>query len=101
MNWKFWKKKKIKKLKDKKYTFPCSICVVRSACDYSKPCDKLEMDNNKIMELFSKYNCCIDCGGKSFMEGPSGGAATNIKCNGCGHWFNVALPLFIHRIHTP
>ncbi len=99
MNWKFWKKKKDVKIE--KYKFPCKDCIVKSACDLTKPCDKLEMDNKKVMKLFLKYNCCIDCGSKSFMEGPSGGAAINVKCNNCGHWFNVALPLFIQRIHTP
>jgi len=95
MNWKFWKREK----KEKVAKFPCSSdnCLVRMAC--TKPCEKIEMDNDKLMDLFMKYKCCPDCGEESFMEGPCGGAAQNVKCNGCGHWYNWALPLFIERIH--
>jgi ribosomal protein S27E len=71
--------------------------LVQAAC--TKACDKLEMDDDKLKELFLKYNSCPDCGCETFMEGPSGGMATNVKCNGCGHWFNFGLPLFIQRIH--
>jgi len=81
------------------YKFPCSSkeCLVRVSCKQS--CDKIEMDNEKLRELFLKNNGCPDCGSEKFMEGPSGGMATNIKCYGCGHWFNMGLPLFIERIH--
>lgn len=80
--------------------FPCSDkdCLVKMVCN--KACDKIEMDDGKLKDLFLKYNACPDCGSESFMEGPSGGAATNVKCNGCGHWFNLGLPLFIQRIHV-
>jgi len=105
MNWKFWQKPKelieraIDEAMTKHYKFPCSSdnCLVRAAC--TKPCEKIEMDDEKVKELFLKYNACPDCGTDSFMEGPSGGMATNVKCNGCGHWFNLGLPLFIQRIH--
>jgi len=102
MNWKFWKKvKKAKQTIEKKvHTFPCSAdgkCLVVTSC--TKACDKIEMDDRKVMELFMKYNACPDCGSEKFHEGPSGGAATNVKCAGCGHWFNMGLPLFIQRIH--
>jgi len=81
------------------YVYPCSEdnCLVRMAC--TKPCDKLEMNEDKIMDLFLKLNACPDCGSDQFMEGPSGGMATNVKCLGCNHWFNLGLPLFIQRIH--
>ena len=82
-----------------KYEFPCSSdkCLVRAAC--TQACDKIEMDKDKLKDLFEKHECCPDCGGESFMEGPSGGMSQNVKCGGCGHWFNLALPLFIERIH--
>jgi len=102
MNWKFWEKLKEEKesvLSLDKYEFPCSSdnCLVRAAC--TKACEKIEMDDNKLEALFMKYNCCPDCGNTGFMEGPSGGASTNIKCAGCGHCYNMALPLFVQRIH--
>ena len=93
MNWKFWKKE------DEIVKFPCSdkTCLVRVSC--RQACDKIEMNDDKLKDLFLKYNACPDCGSESFMEGPSGGMATNVKCNGCGHWFNWALRVFIERIH--
>ena len=82
------------------HKFPCSSdnCLVRAAC--TKPCEKLEMDDNKVKKLFEKYNACPDCGSENYIGGPCGGAAQNIKCAGCGHYFNLGLPLFIHRIHV-
>ena len=93
MNWNLWKRK------INGYKFPCKedICLVRAAC--TKACEKIEMDDKKVMKLFLKYNVCPDCGSENFKEGPSGGGATNVKCSGCGHWFNLGLPLFIQRIH--
>ena len=81
------------------YEFPCSDkkCLVKVSC--TKPCDKIEMDDDKLKDLFLKYNGCPDCGSEAFYEGPSGGMATNVKCQGCGHWFNMGLPMFIQRIH--
>lgn len=98
MNWKFWKRNK-KEFK-KAHTFPCSSdeCLIRmSKC--RQACDKIETDNEKVMELFMKYDKCPDCGSTKFMEGPSGGMCTNVKCSWCGHWFNMGLPMFIERIH--
>jgi rRNA maturation protein Nop10 len=95
-------KKKIKNLFIKrKELFPCKNCLVSPTCNFSKPCDKLEMDNNKLKELFLKYKCCPDCGSKTYHEGPAGGASINIQCDGCGHNFNMALPLFVERINIP
>ena len=106
MEWsKLWKKSK-KMLKTEKgmviaekYQFPCSSdnCLVRAAC--TKPCEKLVMDDEGIRELFNEHKACPDCGSSQFYEGPSGGMTTNMKCAGCGHWFNVGLPLFVQRIH--
>jgi len=104
MNWKFWNEKSkfgklIEKIISNKPKFPCapeSNCLVLPAC--TKPCDKIEMDDNKIRDLFLKYKGCPDCGGKIFIEGPSGGICTNVKCDGCGHYFNMALPLIVERI---
>ena len=106
MNWKFWQTKKVKDIINNVTDtitqiekFPCSSdkCLVRAAC--TKACEKIEMDDDKLKDLFLKYNACPDCGSEKFMEGPSGGMATNVKCSGCGHWFNLGLPLFIQRIH--
>lgn len=105
MNWSWlnaFKKKEPIEIKEEKSPvekFPCSSdnCLVRMAC--TKPCEKIEMDDEKVKELFLEYNACPDCGCETFMEGPSGGMAQNVKCNGCGHWFNLGLPLFIQRIH--
>lgn len=81
------------------HKFPCSDdnCLVRVAC--KQACDKLIMDEDKLKDAFLEDKACPDCGSESFHEGPSGGMATNVKCAGCGHWFNLGLPLFIQRIH--
>lgn len=76
--------------------YPCVGCVVFASC--TKMCDKLEMDEDKIFKHFMEYNTCIDCGSEKFSEGPTGGMCVNVKCVSCGHWFNLALPLFIQRI---
>ena len=60
--------------------------------------DKIEKDNTKVKELFLKYGRCPDCGSDQYLEGPCGGLAQNIKCVGCGHEYNMGLPLFIERI---
>ena len=92
------KYKPISKLTIKKeIIFPCKDCVVLpSGC--RALCDKVEMDNIKVKELFLKHKCCIDCGSTHLLEGPSGGMSQNIKCGNCGHKFNLGLPLFIERI---
>ena len=56
------------------------------------------MDNKKVMDLFLKYECCIDCGSVQLLEGPSGGMSQNVECAKCHHKFNLALPVFIERI---
>ncbi len=42
----------------------------------------------KVMDLFLKHKVCPDCGSSNFLEGPTGGGAQNVKCSGCGHWYN-------------
>ena len=76
--------------------FPCRRCDIKDVCEHA--CDLVELDDNKLMEKFLEHNACPDCGSDKFIEGPSGGAATNVRCRGCGHYFNFGLPLFIHRI---
>lgn len=84
---------KVKKIS----VFPCKDCIVLpSGC--SALCDKVEMNNKKVKELFLKHECCIDCGSTHLLEGPSGGMSQNIECAKCGHKFNLGLPLFIERI---
>jgi len=79
-----------------KYDFPCKDCLIKAMC--TQACDKIIMDDTLLMKEFVKHEACPDCGGKDFIEGPCGGMSQNIKCSGCGHWFNVALPVFIQRI---
>lgn len=106
MNWKFWKKKKtsneMTKIKNivTDIVFPCSSdeCLVRVSC--RQLCSNVIMDRTLLKDAFIKNNCCPDCGSTKFMEGPTGGMCTNVKCTGCGHWFNFALPVMIERIHV-
>lgn len=44
---------------------------------------------------------CPDCGGREFLQGPSGGCSTNIKCKRCGSEFNECLPYSAERISEP
>jgi hypothetical protein len=110
MKWNFWKwlKEQFIVIENEKsinifkaeYIFPCvdDNCLVRVAC--TKPCEKIEMDEDKLMTLFLEHNCCPDCGSENFTEGPSGGMSTNVRCEGCKHWFNMSLPISIERIHV-
>lgn len=34
-------------------------------------------------------NGCPDCQSDNFLEGPSGGMCVNVKCENCGHTFNI------------
>lgn len=83
----------------KAHKFPCSEdeCLVRVAC--TQACEKIIIDEKELMKQFMKYSCCPDCGSESFQEGPSGGMSQNVRCSGCGHHFNWALPVTIERIH--
>jgi hypothetical protein len=82
-------------IKNERLIFPCIDCVVSANC--TELCDKVEMDNDKLTEIARKYNCCPDCGGKKFLEGPQGGLCTNIMCAKCRHRFN-ASPFGLERI---
>ena len=94
-----WGGEIVKWFTNRKHRFPCTDdnCLVRAGC--TKACEQLEMESKKLKNLFEKLEACPDCGSESFMEGPSGGMSQNVKCAGCGHWFNWALPVFIERIH--
>ncbi len=94
-------KSKMKEVLKEKYSFPCKTCLVLPCCSKAGQCEKLEFNSRKIKEFFMKHECCIDCGSTELHEGPSGGMSINVKCGGCGHWFNMGLPLFIERIHMP
>ena len=93
-----FKKYKRKKM-IKRIIYPCSDknCLVRSSC--TKGCDKLLYKKEELTEFFTKYSACPDCGSEKFFGGPCGGLSQNVKCAGCGHYFNFALPLFVERIH--
>jgi uncharacterized protein YxjI len=95
-------KTKIKNLKifnkKSKHKFPCDNCLILATGSCREICNKVEMNEDKIMELFKKHMVCIDCGGNKLLEGPSGGMCQNVKCAKCGHEFNFGPPLFINRI---
>lgn len=78
-----------------KRLFPCIDCIVSANC--TELCDKVIMDNEELTRIARKYNCCPDCGGRDFLEGPQGGICTNIMCAKCRHRFN-ASPLGMERI---
>ena len=89
--------KKIKPKKNKFSKFPCKDCLVYPV-GCKELCDKVEMDEKKLMKLFEKYSACPDCGSQKLYEGPSGGMSQNVTCAGCGHSFNLAFPVFVERI---
>lgn len=80
------------------YKFPCKDCLILATGHCREICEKVEMDKEKIRDLFKKYMVCVDCGHDKMIEGPCGGMCQNIKCAKCGHKFNFCLPLFIERI---
>ena len=43
------------------------------------------------MGIGPKYLTCPDCGCSEWLQGPSGGAAINMKCNACESVFNVGM----------
>jgi len=51
--------------------------------DFLKKKIKIEVPVTKYEE-----GSCPNCGNLGWYEGPSGGAAVNVKCAGCGLWFN-------------
>lgn len=55
-----------------------------------------------LRDHFQIHRNCPDCGSKSFLEGPSGGMSTNMKCAGCDSEFNISMwvgdIMFVERI---
>ena len=89
--------KKINPPKPPKY--PCEEChmtLLSQGC--TQLCDKMEMDDEKILKHLLEFQTCPDCGSKKFYEGPSGGMSVNLQCAGCGHKFNNSMPLAFERI---
>ena len=79
--------------------YPCSEChLVISGVECKELCDKVEMNDNKLRAHMMDHNTCADCGVAKWYMGPCGGASQNIKCAGCGHKFNHALPMLFERI---
>lgn len=57
----------------------------------------LPVKEKTITEIFQEGKC-PDCGVWAFLEGPSGGMSTNIKCENCGSFFNDSGPFGLDRI---
>lgn len=77
--------------------FPCKECLILTSC--MELCNKIEMDDKKLYAKIIKYECCPDCGGIEFREGPRGGASLNVMCIKCRHKFNIVGDLWdIQRI---
>jgi len=82
--------------KKDEFKYPCKECLVLVTC--SKLCDKIEMNDDVIFERIKKEECCPDCGGNKFSEGPCGGISQHMRCATCRHKFNFSLPVAIERI---
>jgi ribosomal protein S27E len=52
-----------------------------------------EEEDSKLMS-----GHCPDCGSTTFLHGPCGGMAENIRCNGCGSEFWFAPPFSAERL---
>lgn len=65
--------------------FPCSECIVYANC--SSPCDKLEMNHDKLTYLITDMKICPDCGGEAIRSIIFLSSATLIKCRRCAHIF--------------
>jgi hypothetical protein len=79
--------------------YPCQECfmtTLEQGC--TQLCDKMEMDDDKLLKNITTHGKCPDCGAGKFWEGPSGGMSVNITCCGCGHKFNNSMPLAFERI---
>ena len=48
-----------------------------------------EYRENRLVREFYGHGRLPCCGAKTFIEGPSGGASTNIKCSECGKRYNI------------
>jgi len=45
------------------------------------------------------YLKCPNCNNDKWHEGPGGGSFGNIKCGGCGKWYNNLGPFGLREIH--
>lgn len=52
------------------------------------------------LDLLNQHNVCPQCRCVYFLIGPSGGAAVNIKCAGCGIKFWFAPPFTPMQINN-
>lgn len=44
----------------------------------------------ELTAWFRNNECCPDCGGSEFLDGPRGGLSRNMSCAGCGSEYNIA-----------
>lgn len=44
----------------------------------------------ELTAWFRNKECCPDCGGSEFLDGPRGGLSQNMACAGCGSEYNIA-----------
>jgi hypothetical protein len=55
---------------------------------------------SKPLDYLNQTAHCPDCDSPSFILGPEGGMAVNIRCAGCGHKFWFAPPFTPERINN-
>jgi hypothetical protein len=73
----------------------------------AEPSKALIEDDITLTKWFADNGSCPDCGGRSFAQGPRGGASQNISCDNpvCGARYNVLVIngqyLFAQRIDQP
>lgn len=60
-----------------------------------------EEDDSLLARFNRNGHRCPDCAG-DLLTGPEGGCSVNVKCDACGHEFNVAIAfgeaMFVERI---
>jgi hypothetical protein len=79
--------------------YPCIKCwELLGGNKCGKICDKVEMNDSKLLYHIMQFKSCPDCDGTKFYEGPSAGLTTNIQCLTCGHEFNNGAPFIFERI---
>ena len=66
--------------------------VADICCDMTGWCSKPRCLMRKLI--------CPNCGSNTWYEGPSGGASTNIQCQGCACWANVIGGEYHEAIRT-
>lgn len=65
--------------------FPCIRCLVYANC--SSPCDRLEMDKDRLNYLLTDLRVCPDCGGKTILNLVFLSSSSTVGCRNCGHKF--------------